>query len=75
MSRFFRETMVTFCPNTGKHCPLCETPCKRLEINPAATSMPQADKPFLGILAPLTETLGFEQTEEGINKITITTKL
>jgi len=63
------------CPRSRRICFICKVACTVLEPNEAATAMPQADKPFSGILTPLAERLGFEQTEEGINKITITTKL
>lgn len=63
------------CPRTQHFCFDCTEPCKAPEINQAATAMPAAEKPFLGILAPIAETLGFQRTNEGITKITITTKL
>lgn len=63
------------CPRTRRICFGCKVACTVLEPNEAATAMPEPEKPFLGVLAPIAERLGFEQTEEGINKITITTRL
>lgn len=63
------------CPRTGRICFDCKLPCIPPEINPAWAAMPQAEKPFAGIFAALSERFGFEQTDEEINKITITTRL
>jgi len=56
-------------------CFACAEPCTAPEINPAATTMPAPPPPFLGVLAPFADRIGFEQTDEEINKITLAFKL
>ena len=72
--------MNLICPRDGRVCMLgCEPRCAEApEINPAATTIPEDEKPFHGILATLqkvSDTVSVETNLSDEHKLNLKVKL